>query len=380
MIKTMLSKYAGEIHAGRAKHVSMLRDVLYLANDNDLQNLLNAMPVYVAILNHERQIVMANEKFLEVARGFGIREVLELRPGEALKCKNRDLNPDGCGSSDFCTYCGALRGILLSQQHKKKITEECRMTIKINNKEIAADFLTTAAPLRWQNREYTILTFTDIGDEKRRKAIERILFHDLIYNAGNLQRYVELFLRKAGEAPENDFLQIAESITNDLVEELLSYRMLFEAENFELKLNFKPVLSTDIIQTLKKQIEMHEVAKNRVIELSDGSESFTVLTDPALLGRILNNMLKNALEASEVGSIIKMGCNRSSTSFKFWVQNPAVMAEETKKQVFQRSYSTKGLNRGLGTYSMKLLARYLSGKVSFTSESPEGTIFSIVLP
>jgi sensor histidine kinase regulating citrate/malate metabolism len=49
-------------------------------------------------------------------------------------------------------------------------------------------------------------------------------------------------------------------------------------------------------------------------------------------------------------------------------------------QLFQRSFSTKGTGRGLGTYSIRLLTEnYLEGKVSFVSNEAEGTVFSIEL-
>ena len=48
--------------------------------------------------------------------------------------------------------------------------------------------------------------------------------------------------------------------------------------------------------------------------------------------------------------------------------------------MFQRSFSTKGAGRGLGTYSIKLLGeKYLNGKVGFISEQGRGTIFSVEL-
>ena len=57
------------------------------------------------------------------------------------------------------------------------------------------------------------------------------------------------------------------------------------------------------------------------------------------------------------------------------------MLREVQLQVFQRSFSTKGTDRGLGTYSMKLLSeRYLHGSVSFTSTPEEGTIFRARYP
>ena len=50
-------------------------------------------------------------------------------------------------------------------------------------------------------------------------------------------------------------------------------------------------------------------------------------------------------------------------------------------QIFKRSFSTKGKGRGLGTYSVRLLAEnYLKGKAGFISNEKEGTIFFVDLP
>ena len=57
------------------------------------------------------------------------------------------------------------------------------------------------------------------------------------------------------------------------------------------------------------------------------------------------------------------------------------MPPKVQLQVFQRSFSTKGLGRGLGTYSMRLLTqRYLGGTVSFSSKEGEGTEFRARYP
>jgi signal transduction histidine kinase len=57
------------------------------------------------------------------------------------------------------------------------------------------------------------------------------------------------------------------------------------------------------------------------------------------------------------------------------------MPKEVQMQIFQRSFSTKGKGRGIGTYSIKLLTEtYLGGKVSFRSEERHGTTFRIDLP
>ena len=60
---------------------------------------------------------------------------------------------------------------------------------------------------------------------------------------------------------------------------------------------------------------------------------------------------------------------------------PGVIPPDDQLQIFQRSFSTKGRGRGLGTYSIRLLGEaYLGGAVSFTSTQRTGTTFRIELP
>jgi sensor histidine kinase regulating citrate/malate metabolism len=97
--------------------------------------------------------------------------------------------------------------------------------------------------------------------------------------------------------------------------------------------------------------------------------------------RVLINTIKNALEASKPNEVISAGCKQKNNEIEFWVHNPGFIPRNIQLQIFQRSFSTKGIGRGLGTYSMKFLTvRYLGGDVSFTSTEQEGTTFRIRLP
>jgi signal transduction histidine kinase len=98
------------------------------------------------------------------------------------------------------------------------------------------------------------------------------------------------------------------------------------------------------------------------------------------LGRIISNLIKNALEASDEGGLVTIGCHEDSEGITITVHNSTVMPPHVKAQVFQRSFSTKGEGRGVGTYSIRLFTeKYLKGKVSFTSEVGQGTHFYIKL-
>ena len=92
-------------------------------------------------------------------------------------------------------------------------------------------------------------------------------------------------------------------------------------------------------------------------------------------------LIKNALEASSRGEVITVGCEDDAETVRFWVRNPRPMPRDVQLQVFQRSFSTKGRNRGIGTYGMKLLTeRYLGGRVGFSSDPHAGTRFWAAYP
>ncbi|RPI69650.1 MAG: ATP-binding protein [Ignavibacteriales bacterium] len=128
-----------------------------------------------------------------------------------------------------------------------------------------------------------------------------------------------------------------------------------------------------------EQFNLYPGGKNIIIE--KGSENMDFFTDKVLIRRILSNMMKNAVEATEDNKPVKIGCKRNKDFIEFSIRNPGYMEKEVQLQIFQRSFTTKGFDRGIGTYSMKLLCEnYLMGKISFTSSKEEGTTFYCSIP
>jgi signal transduction histidine kinase len=168
---------------------------------------------------------------------------------------------------------------------------------------------------------------------------------------------------------------------HNVLEEILAQRDLVAAENNELAVEARPVQTCEVLEKVLQLYTSHAVADKRHLVLEPGSASLEVVTDPRLLRRILGNLVKNALEASQPGQTVTAGCTRDKGGVRFWVHNPTFMPPNVQLQVFNRSFSTKGSGRGLGTYSVKLLAeRYLKGEAGFTSSEEDGTIFFVALP
>ncbi len=86
----------------------------------------DAVPVGVLVLDPHRQIIHCNEAFRQLAHKRRTRDVLGLRPGEALDCVHAHVEPGGCGCSEFCRLCGAAQAILKSLQGEEDC-QECRL-------------------------------------------------------------------------------------------------------------------------------------------------------------------------------------------------------------------------------------------------------------
>jgi signal transduction histidine kinase len=344
-----------------------------------LQTILDGLPELVVILNEWRQIVFANGVILQALEAPDLETVLGLRPGEALHCIRARLTAGGCGTTEFCTTCGAVEAILLSLQGAQT-ARECRILYENEGEVEAMDLLVWATPLEFNRERFTMFVVTDIGHEKRRRVLERLFFHDIANITSGLLGFAEL-LQEADAAESVRFSQEIVRLAERLISEISAQRELLAAENKELQVNPGRINSLAFLREIVNLYTHHEAAQDRHLHLDPEAADVSLESDPTLLGRVIGNMVKNALEACDPGDTVTLGCRAAAGGVEFWVHNPNFIPRKVQLQVFQRSFSTKAKDRGLGTYSMKLLSeRYLQGKVRFKSSREEGTVFTAFYP
>lgn len=210
--------------------------------------------------------------------------------------------------------------------------------------------------------------------------LEKIFFHDIMNTAGNLKGLSDLIMQMDDPGRKNELLKLLHSLSNELVEEIHEQRQLSAAESGDLQLNKSQFSTMEVIESIVDQFSSQN---NQSIgfAIDNASENLPLFTDKAILRRILKNMTKNAMEASSEGDIITLRSSLELNRVRFTVHNPKTIPASIQLQIFKRNFSTKSPNRGLGTYSMKLLGeRFLKGKVSFSSDDRKGTEFYFDLP
>ncbi|MDD3275687.1 MAG: ATP-binding protein [Kiritimatiellales bacterium] len=385
--------------AERAPEEEVRRQYEKIAQLPFVHDFLDAVPNMSVVLNEQRQIVFANRAFVEFL-GLSDREdllgkshceafdcqyagVLGTRPGEAVGCIRALLTDGGCGTSEFCKTCGAVISILNSQKRHALDIQECRMICgEEGPNEMALDLRIWSRPIDVQGEVFTVFSVVDISNEKRRKVLERIFFHDVLNTAGGVKGLADLLVQsKLSEMETKDISCMISESADQLIEEISAQRTLSAAESGDLRVSAQELHSLELLYRIIRQFHSYNIAKGKIIEVDPAATHFSFVSDPVLVRRVLINLVKNALEAIDEGGTVTLGTNMDGEFVCFTVHDAVAMPPDVQLHVFSRSFSTKDSNRGLGAYSIKLISeRYLHGQVSFVSNEKEGTRFTVRYP
>ncbi len=356
------------------------RPVSSVEIDESTQKLLSQIPVVIAMLDENRRVVFGQDRLLGVAGHDAPSREEPNAPGDLLHCVNALRAEGGCGTSSACKLCGANKAIRQSMQHGIAVTHPCRIRYE-NGGTRDLDLTVTAAPYESAGQTFTMLTIQDASSERRRRALERVFFHDIMNVAGGIAGLATLLKDAKSDVDVSSMLGIMEKSAKALLGEIEAQRQLASAEAGELKVHLAEIETTEVVQDVVDTMRYHAAATSRTIALDSTSEASTFRSDDALLRRILINLTKNALEATPAGGIVVLGTFTDGESIRFDVSNPGVIPRDVQLQLFQRSFSTKGSDRGIGTYSVRLLTeQYLGGTISFVSDDAHQTVFSVTLP
>lgn len=342
--------------------------------------IVDSVDGYVLILNKQRQVLAANPDTLKALNINDTECLLGLRPGELFNCAYSHVEPGGCGTSKNCSTCGAVISILASQELGEPSTNECLMSVASSGKTESHEFKVRATPITLEEIKLTIFVVHDISASKRRDALENVFLHDLGNILTGLQGWSDILVRKPENASE--IAKRIVGLSSHLTQEVQNQRLLLQAERGDLQVTMSEIRVQEIIEGIRSFFSGYSIDKIQRFHTIVTDQTATIVSCEPLLIRVLANMVKNALEATEPPERVKLWYECNEQQHIFSVHNPGVIPQQFALQIFKRSFSTKGgSGRGLGTYSMKLFGeRYLNGNVSFTTSEEDGTIFSITLP
>ncbi len=356
----------------RAPPAEIERQAALVARSPIVAALLDAVDAALLILNAQRQVVAWN------GSGPNRRPPFGLRAGEVLGCENAREAGD-CGASEACASCGALGAILGCDPRGGPLDAGCVIPVAGG---AARELDVRAIPVRLGDERFTVVAVRDVSVEKRREALEQIFFHDALNTTSGIRGWAWHLRRDGADARKAG--ERIELLSRQLEREIRDHQALVLAEQGTLVPMPAVVRACELVDDVVAMFSQHAAARDRTLEISPGEPDVAVETDRALLARVLVNMVRNALEATPPGGTVRLSWTAEAgedRAVRFCVHNDGEIPAHVQERIFERSFSTKGRGRGLGTYGMKLIGeRTLGGSVSFGSTRERGTLFSIRVP
>ncbi len=122
---------------------------------------------------------------------------------------------------------------------------------------------------------------------------------------------------------------------------------------------------------------------NPIIDFKFSGSKFAVLADKKMLGQILNNLITNALQATQttLNPQIELSLNSKGTQIILAVKDNGIgINEAAKEKIFTPYFTTKSSGSGIGLNVVKQILEKHNGHIHFESEEGKGSCFFISLP
>ena len=332
-----------------------------------------------AVLNEHRQVLALNESFLKFMGIEDASRVIGLRPGEYIRCIHSCEMPGGCGTSPYCSTCGAVIAIMSALHSEQPQENCCAVTVEKDNKDVELFFQVRCCPIKVGDNSFILFFLHDISVQKQRDMLDSTFYHDINNLLTGLLGKTELFqLKHTWDAERFSGLQ-------KLIQRMSQELSMQQALNSSMSHVYQPlyceVMVDSILDDLEETFDGHPLCEGVKLDIAKIGEPALLVTDPNLVNRILVNMVTNALEATGQGEAVRVFTEPGGNTITFSVWNKKHIPSEHAQKIFTRNFTTKEqLGHGLGTYSMKLFGeKVLGGMVSFTTSESEGTTFNLTL-
>jgi two-component system phosphate regulon sensor histidine kinase PhoR len=346
-----------------------------MENQKIYNAVMQNLPIGFSIVDNNGIIVDFNPAATEIT-GYSRDEVIGKPHFEILHCaSDRDACP-----------------VLKHALSRKEQTIAAETTIRKKNGEHIALSVTTF-PLIDDNGDLSgaVELFRDISDTKRRererKNILSMFAHDMknpITTAGGF--ISRLLSGKAGALTEKQKSHL-ETIREELykVSDLLAD--FLEFSRIEAKAYVPTPRPFDIEKDLRRNIEAAKIETGKkgitiIFEVSGGMPP-TILADPAMIGRVIANLLDNAIAYTDTGGTIRVRLSETDSAILVSIADTGRGIPEDKlPYIFDAFYriSRDSKGSGLGLFIAKTIIETHGGKIDAVSTPGEGSTFSFTLP
>jgi signal transduction histidine kinase len=364
----------------RPSEDELREEIARLSRDPVVRALLNSVSGLLAVMNPQRQVLAVNDALLQALDIRDAGQVFGLRLGQVIGCVHAHEPPAGCGTTGFCSTCGAAVAIATSLADNQPVERMCAVSVMRNGEAEDFCFRVRACPVHRDGRRYLLLFLQDVTADQRRAALERAFLHDITNTVTGLAGLAAAMVSRPGAHTDELTLAVHDAVMR-LVEEVQFQRQLVRSGG-GLEPSLRSITVAEVFQAVRDWFTSHPGARDKRLRIVEADGDVAFETDLFMVVRVLGNMVVNALEATDPGGEVRLWAERRGGHVALCVWNSRAIPAPVAKRIFQRNFTTKSEpGRGLGAYSMKLVGeKLLKGRVDFTSSDADGTVFRYIVP
>jgi PAS domain S-box-containing protein len=255
---------------------------------------------------------------------------------------------------------------------------------------------------------YAILTITPLKDSQgalkgfiaveeditRLKEIDKLkddflslASHELRTPLTEIRWFAERLAKKDTDASRLSIIEkiaISNKHMIDLVNVLLNISRI---ESGRLTISSVPTRVADLVTQALSEANIKYANKKQSVLVEIQPNLPQLQTDPELVGRVMVNLIMNAMRYSPESTKIKITLSMHQDSLVFTVQDHGYgIPQSAQEHIFSRFYRAENIitkvtdGSGLGLYLSKIICKELNADLTFQSQENSGTTFTFSMP
>ena len=223
--------------------------------------------------------------------------------------------------------------------------------------------------------------------QRQEKRFKELLIAEQINTAGKVVSFLSHDIRGALQTITSaiDLLKLHpeknEEMHNIMIKSVKQVAEMLEELRNQTRVSPLDIADIDLTTLIRKAIAEFVLPESIEVESNLGDDLNSVPLDLVKMRRVLNNLMKNAVEAMPNGGKLDISANRINDDIIIVFSDTGVgIQEEQLPSLFDPFYTIKPKGLGLGLAYCKSVVEAHKGSIAVESEVGKGTSFTIKLP
>lgn len=214
------------------------------------------------------------------------------------------------------------------------------------------------------------------------REMARQIAHEIKNPLTPMKLGIQHLQRAIQERPE-DVIELATKVSKTMIEQIENLADIANAFSSFAKMPTANKEVVNLIEILQNVVDLFQRSEESILSFDKSFDEALIYADKHQLLSVFNNLIKNALQATEETLEAKVSIELSieGLSFKIKIKDNGVgISQDKKHKVFVPNFTTKSSGTGLGLAISKQIVENSQGSIWFESKENYGTTFCVILP